>query len=83
MNKTSYNPKAMVWTPVLFCALLSVTTMIFPGGGNSTFYCFLPMCFLYVGYGQLALHNRIEELESKLQEWQNPELDSAADLRTD
>ncbi|MCB9925528.1 MAG: hypothetical protein H6822_25485 [Planctomycetaceae bacterium] len=72
------------WLPVIFCASLSLITIVAnlaaysmtgvssTGSGDMTFYCFMPMCFFFVGayLSQLKkanqeLRHRIDELAAK------------------
>lgn len=64
------------WLPMLFCAALSAISVIFnlytafmPGGVASilnVFYCFLPMCFFFVGVFFVHLQKENQELRSRL-----------------
>jgi hypothetical protein len=58
------------WVPAIFCAVLSLITVLgdlvgrfttgVPGAVDLVFYCFLPMCFYFAGayLSQLRQENR-------------------------
>jgi hypothetical protein len=72
------------WIPSIFCAFLSLITVVgnlflafavgrSHAGIEIVFYCFLPMCFFFVGAflshlnkENLALRTRIDQLASEL-----------------
>lgn len=69
------------FVPAIFCAALSLITLVANlttsvmsgtappfGSGDLAFYCFLPMCFYFVGtvFSQLQRENR--ELRARLEE---------------
>lgn len=64
-----YPSKILIWIPAAFCAMLSIPQPFFPDGiGDAAFYCFLPMCFFFVGAFQHSLLKRIEVLEAEKRE---------------
>jgi len=61
------------WIPALYCAVLSAVVLIvhLKSGANSSawepgFYCFLPMCFFFVGSVTAQLHKELKELRQRL-----------------
>ncbi len=70
--------KLTPWMPAIFCGALSLITVLadiigrFATGtanvGLSTFLCFLPVCFLYVGAMLNNLRNENRELKRQLEE---------------
>lgn len=70
--------KLLPWTPAIFCACLSLITLVANAAGElytqSTnagilvFLCFLPMCFVYVGGMLKDLREQNQELRTKLNE---------------
>jgi hypothetical protein len=68
MNKAMNQPKATIWIPAAFCGMLSLMKVFLSGAGDPVFFCFLPMCFIFVGINQLVLQKRIESLEAQLKE---------------
>ena len=67
-------PRFTYFAPALFCAILSamqlVGGIVFSDGGSNpasgTFFCFLPMCFYFVGMALKKQHDRITALENEL-----------------
>jgi hypothetical protein len=62
--------KLSPWLPVYFCAFLSSMPVVaMPYGGTwwqPAFYCFLPLCFMYAGFAQIATNREIDELRNRL-----------------
>ena len=68
------------WIPAIFCAILSLITVsgnvivaFMNGAANSSgvdsvFYCFLPMCFYFVGAYLSHLKQENVELRSRIEE---------------
>ena len=60
------------WIPALFCALLSAMAlgMQLPGSESSAwkpaYYCFLPMCFFFVGSVSAQMQQELKELRQRL-----------------
>lgn len=74
--RQSANP----WIAASFCAALSLITVVgdlvvsiatrsgAPGGIDVVFYCFLPMCFYFVGAHLAELQRRNQELQARIDE---------------
>lgn len=70
--------KLMPWLPAIFCGILSLLTVIadiagrFTTGtdhiGLTTFLCFLPMCFFFVGTALKNLRDENQLLKRRLDE---------------
>ena len=68
------------WLPTIFCAVLSLITIISQvaqiwltgsdSGGATTFVMFLPMCFLFVGAAMAHSRKEILELRAQVAELQ-------------
>jgi hypothetical protein len=63
------------WIPAGFCAFLSLLALSMQIGSESwtwkpAFYCFLPMCFFFVGMATSQMHREIRDLRKKLEEFQ-------------
>ncbi|MHB9081867.1 MAG: hypothetical protein ACYC3X_30750 [Pirellulaceae bacterium] len=68
------------WTPAIFCAFLSLITVagnlivvsmngVAPSSGiDGVFYCFLPMCFYFVGALLSTLQRENRELRTRIEE---------------
>jgi hypothetical protein len=68
------------WTPAIFCAFLSLITVTgnlivsfmnraAPSSGiDGVFYCFLPMCFFFVGALLSTLQRENRELRTRIEE---------------
>lgn len=66
------------WTPAIFCAILSLLTVVgdvvayamtgTSGVTANVFYCFLPMCFYFVGAFLLQLQKDNRKLQTRLDE---------------
>lgn len=69
------------WIPAIFCAILSLITITanlvlqvisgipgFVGSTEIAFYCFLPMCFYFVGASLSELQRENGELRMRLEE---------------
>lgn len=68
------------WTPAIFCACLSLITVAgnlivaftnraVPWSGiDGVFYCFLPMCFYFVGALLSTLQRENRELRTRIEE---------------
>lgn len=64
------------WLPLLFCSVLSAIcvvmnlyTAFLPGSATSNlnvFFCFLPMCFFFVGAFLVHLQQENRELRARL-----------------
>jgi hypothetical protein len=57
------------WIPAAFCFLLAAMQLVYSlsaTGISSAFLFFLPMCFVYAGISNLALHRRLVALEARL-----------------
>lgn len=65
------------WLPAVFCAALSLITVIgdlvgrfatgAPGAVDTAFYAFLPMCFFFVGAFMAELRRENRELRAQIQ----------------
>jgi hypothetical protein len=67
------------WTPAIFCAFLSLITVtgnlfvgftngVTPSSGiDGVFYCFLPMCFYFVGALLSTLQRENRELRTRIE----------------
>lgn len=62
--------KLPFWIPAMFCTFLSVSRLIGGPGYDPVFFCFLPMCFYFVGMGSLASWKRVDALERRIVELQ-------------
>jgi hypothetical protein len=70
--------KLLPWMPAIMCAVLSLITVVadiygrFATGtanvGLTSFLCFLPMCFFYVGVMLKNLRDENRELKRRLEE---------------
>lgn len=63
------------WIPAVFCAFLSVIALSMQIGSDSwawkpAFFCFLPMCFFFVGAATSQMQREIRELRKQLTELQ-------------
>ncbi|HTD86149.1 MAG TPA: hypothetical protein VK850_06195 [Candidatus Binatia bacterium] len=63
--------KAFHWAPFAFCAFLSALVLFFPrlsqsGAWMPVFFCFLPMCFFFVGAATVQMQKEIRELRNEL-----------------
>ncbi len=63
------------WIPAAFCAFLSFLALSMQIGSDSgawkpAFYCFLPMCFFFVGAATSQMQREIRELRKQLTELQ-------------
>lgn len=78
----SMRDKISPWIAAIFCAALSAITIIgnlwlmvvnktSQNGVESTFYCFLPMCFYFVGGEIMKLKNENRELRKIVEELAN------------
>ena len=69
------------WAPAMFCAFLCLIALVGdivlrfvtgPSGPASSisiaFYCFLPMCFYFVGESLVKLQHENRELRARLEE---------------
>ena len=61
------------WIPAIFCAFLSLLALSMQIGSDSgawkpAFYCFLPMCFFFVGGVTSQMQLEIRELRQRLSE---------------
>lgn len=61
------------WIPAAFCAVLSALVLgvqLKLGSDSSAwkpaFYCFLPMCFYFVGSATAQRHKELKELRQRL-----------------
>jgi len=68
------------WIPAAFCAFLSLLALSMQIGPDSgvwkpTFYCFLPMCFFFVGMTTSAMYREIRELRGQVAELQQRRVD--------
>ncbi|HPA17286.1 MAG TPA: hypothetical protein PLU30_06030 [Verrucomicrobiae bacterium] len=68
------------WLPAAFCAFLSILALSLQIGTDSgawkpAFYCFLPMCFVFVGMATSAMHREIRELRGQLLELKQTRVD--------
>ena len=81
---TSMRDKISPWIAAIFCAALSAITIIgtlflmvvnkttqTQNGVESTFYCFLPMCFYFVGGEIMKLQKENRELRKIVEELAN------------
>ena len=66
MKQVSY------WVPAMFCAFLSLLAIgmsLFgptAEGWKPVFFCFLPMCFVFVGLMFSKMHKEIHDLREQL-----------------
>jgi hypothetical protein len=63
------------WIPAAFCAFLSLLALSMQIGSDTgawkpAFYCFLPMCFVFVGGATSQMQKEILELRAQLKELQ-------------
>jgi len=68
------------WLPAIFCAVLSSITIVAnlagqfmtgtgsTGPGDIPFYCFMPMCFFFVGAYLSHLKNENQKLRERVDE---------------
>lgn len=68
------------WTPAVFCAFLCLLALSMQIGSDTgawkpAFYCFLPMCFFFVGSVTSQMHREIRELRRQLAELQQKRVD--------
>ena len=68
------------WMPAAFCAVLSLLALAMQIGSDSgawkpAFYCFLPMCFFFVGGVTFHLQREIRELRKQVAELQARDAD--------
>jgi hypothetical protein len=66
----SMKQKISFWVPALFCAFLSFIAL-FRSSGESwrpAFFCFLPMCFFFVGSALLQMHRQVRSLQERLEQ---------------
>ncbi len=57
------------WIPAAFCFVLAVLQFVYSltaSGISTAFLFFLPMCFVFAGMENLALHRRLVALEARL-----------------
>ena len=64
------------WLPAMFCAVLSLITVLSDligrfatgttGAADVVFYCFLPMCFVFVGVFVSQLRQENRELREQI-----------------
>jgi hypothetical protein len=59
------------WMPAAFCAFISLLALSMQIGSDSwawkpMFYCFLPMCFFFVGGTMVDMQREIRELSQRL-----------------
>lgn len=59
--------------PAAFCAFLSVGALVMQiqlrpdsDAWKPAFYCFLPMCFMFVGFVTFAMHKELKDLRERL-----------------
>jgi len=67
------------WTPAAFCAFLSLIALYGSiasdaGWWRPAFFCFLPMCFLYVGFVTYQMQREIRELRKSIAEMQGKQV---------
>jgi hypothetical protein len=63
------------WIPAAFCAFLSLLALSMQIGSDSgawkpAFFCFLPMCFFFVGGTTSQMQREIRELRRQLTDLQ-------------
>mgnify|MGYP001213421574 CR=1 FL=1 len=68
------------WMPAVFCAFLSLLALSMQirsdsGDWKPAFYCFLPMCFFFVGSTTSQMQREIRELRKQLAELQQKRVD--------
>ena len=68
------------WIPAALCAFLSLLALSMQIGSDSgawkpAFYCFLPMCFFFVGSATSQMQREIRELRKQLSELQQKRVD--------
>ena len=59
------------WVPAVFCAFLSLTALAVQIRANApflmaAFFCFLPMCFFFVGVVTASNHRELLQLRDRL-----------------
>jgi hypothetical protein len=61
------------WMPAAFCAFLSYGALVMQiqlrsdsDAWKPAFYCFLPMCFIFVGVVTRAMHKELKDLRERL-----------------
>jgi len=67
--------KVSPWIPAIFCAFLSLLALSMQIGSDSgawkpAFFCFLPMCFFFVGAATSQMQREIRELWKQVAELQ-------------
>ena len=67
--------KVSPWIPAIFCAFLSLLALIMQLGSDSgawkpAFFCFLPMCFFFVGTATSRMQGEIRDLRKQVAELQ-------------
>jgi hypothetical protein len=66
------------WLPAVFCLMLCCIVLgaqLFLGSDTwqPAFFCFLPMCFLFVGSATFQMHREIVELRAQVADMKQPE----------
>jgi hypothetical protein len=69
------------WIPAAFCAFLSLLALSMQIGSDSgawkpAFYCFLPMCFFFVGAATSQMQKEIRELRKQVTDLQSRQVSS-------
>jgi hypothetical protein len=59
------------WIPAVFCTFISLMALFASAASDAgwwrpTFFAFLPMCFLFVGFATSQMHREIRELRKQL-----------------
>ena len=57
-----------VYTPAVFCALISNMALFLEKSAMPAFYSFLPMCFLFYAFTMHALIKKVKSLEKTIEE---------------
>ena len=71
---TSKRAVISIYTPTAFCAFLSLYALYAPGSSPGSrvwkpvFFAFLPMCFFYIGMLMHCMINKINALQSQIDE---------------